>query len=128
LLAAATAPGAGRPFCTDAEGNATTAGCGREAAADSRRFSATGCQVYSIEGSGMAGIFTLGESDCTVTLTLFPAQQSPAPHGWSCQAHDRAHPSLVLGGESRSTSTTASIPIPATVAAEDTISFACTPF
>jgi hypothetical protein len=51
-----------------------------------------------------------------------------ATNGWTCQAHDRTAPTVLIGGESSSTTTTASFTIPAGAGATDVISFSCTGF
>ena len=92
------------------------------------KFTTTGCSVSSTTGGGSAGIFTLGANSCTVVLTMNGATGITAPNGWSCQAHDRTAPTVLLGGESSSTTTTASITIPAGAGTTDVISFACIAF
>jgi hypothetical protein len=61
-------------------------------------------------------------------LTLNGATGATAPNGWTCQAHDRTTVADVIGGETSSTTTTASIAISGTVGATDVISFSCVPF
>lgn len=90
------------------------------------KFTTSGCSVSSTTGGAAAGVFTLGANTCTVVITMNGATGATATNGWSCQAHDRTAPTVLIGGESSSTTTTASITIPAGAGATDVISFSCT--
>lgn len=90
------------------------------------KFTTSGCSVSATTGGAAAGTFTLGANTCTVVVTINGATGATAPNGWSCQAHDRTAPTVLIGGESSSTTTTASITIPAGAGATDVISFSCT--
>jgi hypothetical protein len=90
------------------------------------KFTTSGCSVSSTTGGAAAGVFTLGANTCTVVITMNGATGATAPTGWSCQAHDRTSPTTLIGGEASSTTTTASITIPAGAGATDVISFSCT--
>ena len=92
------------------------------------KFTTSGCSVSSTTGGATAGIFTLGANTCTVVITMNGATGLTAPNGWSCAAHDRTTVADLVGGESSSTTTTASITIPVTTGSTDVISFACTAF
>jgi hypothetical protein len=92
------------------------------------KFTTSGCSVSSTTGGATAGIFTLGANSCTVVITINGATGLTAPTGWSCQAHDRTAPTVLIGGESASTATTASFTIPAGAGATDVISYSCTGF
>lgn len=92
------------------------------------KFTTSGCSVSSTTGGATAGIFTLGANNCTVVVTMAGATGATAPNGWTCQAHDRTGISVVIDGESSSTTTTASIVIPVTAGTTDVISFSCTAF
>jgi len=92
------------------------------------KFTTSGCSVSSTTGGAAAGVFTLGANSCTVVITINGATGATATNGWSCQAHDRTAPTVLIGGESSSTTTTASITIPAGAGATDIISFSCTAY
>lgn len=92
------------------------------------KFTTSGCSVSATTGGSQAGTFTLGANSCTVVVTILGATGSAAPNGWTCQAHDRTAPTVLLGGESSSTTTTASFTIPVTAGATDVISFSCLGF
>jgi hypothetical protein len=87
----------------------------------------TGCTVGTTTGGNTGGTFALAAGPCTsVVLTLNGATGSTMTNGWTCQAHDRTAPTVLIGGESSSTATTATITIPAGAGATDVISFSCT--
>jgi hypothetical protein len=89
----------------------------------------TGCTVGATSGAGTAGTFTLASGPCTsVVVTLNGATGVTATTGWSCPAHDRTAPNVLIGGESSSTTTTASFTIPAGAGTSDVISYSCTAF
>jgi hypothetical protein len=89
------------------------------------KFTTSGCAISSTAGGATAGTFTLGANSCTAVVTFNGAAGTAALNGWTCQAHDRTAPTVLIGGESTSTITTASIPIPAGAGATDVISFRC---
>lgn len=90
------------------------------------KFTTTGCSISATTGGGTAGTFTLGANTCTVVVTLNGAASIAANNGWTCQAHDRTAPTVLIGGESSATTTTASFTIPAGAGTSDVISFSCT--
>lgn len=90
------------------------------------KFTTSGCSISSTTGGGTAGTFTLGANTCTAIVTMNGATGSTSNSGWTCQAHDKTAPTVLIGGESSSTTTTASITIPAGAGATDVISFSCT--
>lgn len=90
------------------------------------KFTTSGCSVSSTTGGATAGVFTLGANSCTVVITMAGATGATATNGWTCEAHDKTAPTVLIGGESSSTTTTASITIPAGAGATDVISFSCT--
>lgn len=89
-------------------------------------FGISGCSVSAHTGLSNAGVFTLGANSCTAVIT--PASTNAAPHGWTCAAHDRTSPAVLIDGESSSTTTTASITIPVGAGSTDVISFFCQPY
>ena len=89
------------------------------------KFTTTGCSVSSTTGGATAGVFTLGANSCTVIVTLNGATGFTATNGWQCWAVDRTAPTILIGGNSSSTSTTASFVIPAGAGATDVIGFGC---
>jgi len=92
------------------------------------KFTTSGCSISATAGNGTAGTFTLGANTCTAIVTLNGATGMTAATGWTCQAHDRTAPTVLIGGESSSTTTTASFTIPAGAGATDVISFDCRAF
>jgi hypothetical protein len=92
------------------------------------KFTTTGCSISATTGGASAGTFTLGANACTAIVTMNGATGMTAPTGWTCQANDRTAPTVLIGGESSSTTTTASFTIPAGAGATDVISFSCTGF
>jgi hypothetical protein len=92
------------------------------------KFTTSGCSVSSTTGGATAGLFTLGANSCTVIITMNGATGLTAPNGWTCNAHDRTTVADIIGGETSSTTTTASIAIPVTVGSTDVISFSCMAF
>lgn len=89
------------------------------------KFTTSGCSISATSGGATAGTFTLGANTCTAVITMNGATGMTAPTGWSCQAHDKTAPTILIGGESSSNTTTASITIPAGAGATDVISFSC---
>jgi hypothetical protein len=92
------------------------------------KFTTSACSISATSGGAAAGTFTLGANSCTAVITINGATGLAAPTGWSCQAHDRTNPLILIGGESASSTTTASFTIPATAGATDVISYSCTGF
>ncbi len=90
------------------------------------KFTTSGCSVSSTSGGATAGVFTLGANSCTVVVTLNGATGFTATNGWQCVAVDRTAPTVLIGGNSSSSATTASFVIPAGAGATDVIGFACT--
>lgn len=90
------------------------------------KFTTSGCSISATTGGASAGTFTLGANTCTAVVTINGATGLSSNTGWSCQAHDRTAPTVLIGGESSSTATTASFTIPAGAGATDVISFSCT--
>jgi fibronectin-binding autotransporter adhesin len=89
------------------------------------KFSTSGCSVSSTTGGATAGTFTLGAHSCTVVITMNGATGQTASNGWTCESHDQTAPTVLIGGESSSTTTTASIAIPSAAGTTDVISFSC---
>lgn len=87
-------------------------------------FTVSGCSNSAHAGGAFAGTVTLGANSCSLVVT--PGQT--APTGWTCQAHDRNAPTVLIGGESSSNATTATFTIPVTAGSTDVISFSCTGF
>jgi hypothetical protein len=92
------------------------------------KFTVSGCSAGTTVGGATSGRFTLGANTCTAIVTMNGATGLTAPNGWTCQAHDRTAPTILIGGESASTTTTASFTIPAGAGATDIISFNCKAF
>ena len=92
------------------------------------KFTESGCTTSAVEGGATAGNFTLSQNSCTAIITMNGATGATAPQGWSCQAHDKTTPTVLIGGESSSTTTTASITIPSGAGTTDVISFSCTAY
>lgn len=120
--------GAGAPTWTSAPGSVTAFTSVTSAGYISKgtKFTTSGCSISSTTGGGTAGTFTLGANTCTVIITMNGATGLTAPTGWTCSAHDLTSPADLIGGESSSNTTTASITIPVTTGATDVISFSCT--
>jgi hypothetical protein len=90
------------------------------------KFTAAGCSASSTLGGAGAGIFTLGANSCTAIITINGVAGMTATNGWSCTAHDRNDATVLIGGESASTTTTASFAIPASAGIGHVISYSCT--
>lgn len=88
------------------------------------KYTTTGCSVSATTGGATAGVFTLGANTCSVVVT-FGTGTLAAANGWTCQAHDKTAPATVIGGESASSTSTATFTIPAGAGATDVISFSC---
>ena len=92
----------------------------------------TGCTPTGAVGTtkavgSVAGVFTLATGPCTA-VTITPS--TAAADGWHCNVDDKT--ALAAGtwipawGESASTTTTATLPIPGAAGTSDVISFNCT--
>ena len=92
------------------------------------KFTTSGCSVSATTGGATSGTFTLGANSCNVIVTMNGATGLTAPNGWVCPTVDRTAPTVLIGGESSSTVTTATIAIPAGAGTTDVISFSCTPY
>lgn len=123
-----TAGAAGAPLLSAGGSAAMTWGAVSPLASASTKFTASGCAISSTTGGPAAGTFTLGTNSCTAVITINGATGAVASNGWSCDAHDKTVPTVLIGGESSSTTTTASITIPAGAGTTDVISFACAPY
>ncbi len=107
-------------------GNATVTTGGKIAAAallsEGTKFTAVGCSNGTTVGGASAGKFTLGANTCTVAITM--GNTATAPAGWSCSAKDETAPTVLIG-QTASTTTTATLNIPAGAGATDVINFHC---
>ena len=100
-------------------------GIGGDLISKGTKFTTSGCSISATTGGAWAGSFTLGANTCTAVVTLNGAVGGPAPNGWDCSAHDQTAPTILIGGNSSSTASTASFTIPAGAGATDVISFHC---
>lgn len=89
------------------------------------KFTTSGCSVSSTTGGATGGVFTVGANSCDVVVTMNGATGITGANGWTCEAHDRTSKTTLIGGESASTATTATISIPAGAGTTDVISFSC---
>jgi len=94
-------------------------------------FAATGCTPSASSGGATAGTITLAAGPCTqLVITMNGATGLTAPNGWTCNVGDRTAEGsgtyIPAWYESASTTTTATIPIPPSVASTDVIRFSCT--
>lgn len=89
----------------------------------------TGCTPSATSGGATAGTITLAAGPCTsIVVTMNGATGLTAPVGWNCAVHDRGATTIPTWGESASSTTTATIPVPGAVGATDVLSFSCTGF
>jgi hypothetical protein len=89
----------------------------------------TGCTPSATAGGATAGTITLASGPCTsIVITMNGATGLTAPNGWSCNVHDRTASTIPAWGETSSTTTTATIPVPGAAGATDMLSFNCTGF
>lgn len=89
----------------------------------------TGCTPSATAGGATAGTITLASGPCTsIVITMNGATGLTAPTGWTCNVHDRTASTIPAWGETTSSTTTATIPIPTAAGATDVISFNCTGF
>ena len=87
------------------------------------KFTASGCSVNTLAGSGTAGTFKSGTTGvCTVVVTLNGGVGITAPTGWSCFANDRTTPADIITNTA-STNTTATFS--GTTVSGDVIEFGC---
>lgn len=89
------------------------------------KFTTSGCSISATTGGATAGTFTLGTNSCTAVVTMNGATGFTAPTGWACSAWDRTAPTILIGGNSATSATTASFTIPAGAGATDVIAFNC---
>lgn len=92
----------------------------------------TGCTPTAATGDATGGSFTLAAGPCTaVTVTFNGAVGMTAPHMWVCAVSDQtlqnAGTWFGTWGQSASTTTTATIPIPPAAGATDVVTFNCSP-
>jgi hypothetical protein len=93
----------------------------------------TGCTIGATVGRGSSGTFTLAAGPCTsVVITMNGATGLAAQDGWTCQVRDRTTQAagtwIPTWGETTSTTTTATLPIPAAAGSTDVIAFNCVRF
>ncbi|MDR5728316.1 MAG: hypothetical protein RB191_12885 [Terriglobia bacterium] len=93
---------------------------------------ATGCTPSATTGTAFGGTITLAAGPCTsLVITMNGATGYTATTGFSCQVSDRTTQTagtwIPEWGETSSTTTTATIAIPAAAGATDVISFNCQP-
>ena len=87
------------------------------------KFTATGCSVNTLLGSGTAGTYKSGTTGtCTVVVTLNGGTGITAPTGWSCFANDRTTPADTI---TNTASTTTTATFYGTTVSGDVIEFAC---
>lgn len=86
----------------------------------------TGCTVGATVGGPTGGTFTLAAGPCTSVLITMGGSFVASDNGWTCEAHDKTAPTVLIGGESASNTTTATFTIPALAGTTDVISFHCT--
>lgn len=91
----------------------------------------TGCTIATTTGQAATGTFTLATGPCTsVAITINGATGLTAPTGWHCTVGDKTTQAagtwIPNWGESASTTTTATLPIPGAAGTTDVISFGCT--
>ncbi len=88
------------------------------------KFTTSGCSVSSTTGGGAAGKFTLGANTCSVVVTINGATGATAANGWACHASDQTAPTVLIQ-QSASSTTTATLSVPAGAGTTDVISFLC---
>lgn len=93
----------------------------------STKFTTSGCSISSTTGSATSGTFTLGANSCSAVITMNGASGYTATNGWACAASDRTA-TTVLISQSASSTTTATLSIPAGAGTTDVISFLCQPY
>ncbi len=88
------------------------------------KFTTTGCSVSSTTGGATAGTFTIGAKSCSVIITINGATGLTAPNGWACSASDTTDPTILIS-QTASSTTTATLSIPAGAGATDVVSVKC---
>lgn len=96
-------------------------------------YVATGCTPSASAGSATAGSITLAAGPCTsIVITPNGAVGMTAANGWDCDVSDQTTQAagtwIQRWGQSASTTTTATIPIPSAAGATDKITFHCVPY
>jgi len=97
----------------------------------STKFTASGCTsiTSTVSSNGTSGKFTIGANSCTVVITMNGATGLTASNGWSCHANDETTAAGNTGLYfSTNNTTTATLTVPATAAANDVIDFGCQAF
>lgn len=89
------------------------------------KVTTTGCSISATSGGATAGTFTLGANNCSAVIKINGSPGLTAPNGWLCSAWDQTAPTILIGGNSSSTATTATFTIPAAAGATDVIGFLC---
>ena len=105
----------------DVKGAFTAAGY---MASGGTKFTISGCSAGTTVGGATAGTFTLGADTCDVVITMNGATGLTAPTGWSCWASDQTDQTVLIQQKS-STTTTATLAIPAAAGTTDVIRFGC---
>jgi hypothetical protein len=95
-------------------------------------YAATGCTPSASSGDATGGSITLAAGPCTsIVITFNGAVGMTATHLWDCTVEDQtlqaAGTWFGRWGQSASTTTTATIPIPPAAGATDVITFSCQP-
>jgi len=95
--------------------------------------SGTGCTPSAPAGGAFAGTITLASGPCTVvTVTMNGATGFTTTTGYHCNVGDRTMQNagtwIPAWTESATSTTTATIPVPAAAGATDVLSFECTPY
>lgn len=91
----------------------------------------TGCTPSAHTGGPFGGTITLAAGPCTsIVVTMNGATGFTAPHGFDCGVDDQTAQNagtwIPKWGQSASSTTTVTLPIPAAAGATDVISFGCT--
>ena len=74
----------------------------------------------------MAGTIVVGAVNCTLVITPDSASHPiTANNGYACAMWDQTHPTILIGGNSSSTTQTASFTIPAGASVNDVMAFQC---
>lgn len=92
----------------------------------------TGCTPSAHTGGAFGGTITLASGPCTsIVVTMNGATGFTAAHGYKCSVGDRTTQTagtwIPEWNETTSSTTTATIPIPAAAGATDVITFGCAP-
>jgi hypothetical protein len=124
--------GTGLPISSGVSGLAT--GMASYLAANTTfTIAATGCTPSAHAGGAFAGSITLAAGPCTsIIVTMNGATGYTASNGFHCNVGDKTTQNagtwVPSWGESASSTTTATIPIPAAAGATDVVTFACSPY